>query len=157
MDMMNLGLKVKYVNVSPAWVNGLAELFEALIVNGDELNFHPHPLNLIMANEIAAYEGEDLYYLQVVKETVTGYAMLRGWDEGYKIPSLGIAIHPYHQGRGMAALFMDYLHYQAIQKGAQMVMLKVHSRNKKARNVYERMGYSFTSTVENQLVGYKEL
>ncbi len=157
MDMINFGIKVKYLKVSSAWVVGLTQLFEALIDNDDEINFHPHPLTLKMAKEIATYEGENLYYLQVEKDTVTGYGMLRGWDEGYKIPSLGIAIHPQWQGRGMAGHFMDYLHHQAKQKGAHMVMLKVHSRNKKALRVYERMGYSFTDIIENQLVGYKEL
>ncbi len=155
--MINLGLKIEYVNVSSAWVDGLTNLFEALILNGDDVNFHPHPLTLEMVNELVDYEGEDLYCLQVMKDKVTGYGMLRGWDEGYKIPSLGIAIHPHYHGQGFASHFMEYLHIQAEQKGARKVMLKVHSRNKKAFRIYERMGYSFTDVVKCQLVGYKEL
>ena len=47
-----------------------------------------------MAKKIATYEGDDLYFLQIKDNEIAGYAMLRGWDEGYTIPSLGIALHP---------------------------------------------------------------
>jgi len=44
--------------------------------------------------------------------------MLRGWDEGYETPSLGIAVHPDARGLGLARTFMGFLHAAASFQGA---------------------------------------
>ena len=60
--------------------------------------FHPHPFTTEAARERAAYTGKDLYYVVIEGDEILGYGMLRGWDEGYEVPSLGIVIHPAHRG-----------------------------------------------------------
>lgn len=148
---------LEYTLVSPSWAEKLAQFFNALVVNKDDLYFHPHPLTYEMAKKIAIYEGDDLYYLQIKDNEIAGYAMLRGWDEGYTIPSLGIAIHPNFRNQGLSIEFMEFLHNQARAKGATKVRLKVYSNNTVARQLYESLGYSFTDEENGQLIGYYEL
>ena len=148
---------LEYTLVSPSWAEKLAQFFSALVVNKDDLHFHPHPLTNEMAKKIAKYEGDDLYFLQIKDNEITGYAMLRGWDEGFTIPSLGIAIHPNFRNQGLSLEFMEFLHNQARAKGATKVRLKVYSNNAGARHLYENLGYSFIDEENGQLIGYYEL
>ncbi len=148
---------LEYTLVSPSWAEKLAQFFNALVVNKDDLYFHPHPLNGEMAKKIATHEGDDLYFLQIKDNEIAGYAMLRGWDEGYSIPSLGIVIHPNFRNQGLSIEFMEFLHNQARAKGATKVRLKVYSNNAWARHLYENSGYSFTNEENGQIIGYYEL
>jgi len=148
---------IKYVAVSPFWLEKLAQFFKVIIANKDDLYFHPHPFTYEAARKIATYEGDDLYFLQIKDEEITGYAMLRGWDEGYTIPGLGIVIHPYFRKEGLGQEFMEFLHHQAKKKGAAKVRLKVYRENAGARHLYQSLGYSFTDEENGQLIGYCEL
>lgn len=147
----------EYTVVSPSWVEKLAQFFKDIIANKDDLYFHPHPLTYEMAKKIAVYEGDDLYFLQIKDNEIAGYAMLRGWDEGFTIPSLGIAIHPNFRNQGLGKEFMEFLHNQAKAKGASKVRLKVYSNNAGAQQLYESLGYSFSDEENGQLIGYYEL
>ncbi len=148
---------LEYVAVSPFWAEKLAQFFKDIIANKDDLYFHPHPLTCEMAKEIAAYEGDDLYLLQIKDNEIAGYAMLRGWGEGFAIPSLGIAIHPNFRNRRLSKKFMKFLHNQAKAKGAAKVRLKVHLDNTGARHLYESLGYSFSDEENGQFIGYCDL
>ncbi|MBW1792180.1 MAG: GNAT family N-acetyltransferase [Deltaproteobacteria bacterium] len=148
---------LKYVSVSPCWVEKLERFFKDIVVNKDHVYFHPHPLTYEAAKRIATYEGDDLYFLQIKDNEIAGYAMLRGWDEGYTIPSLGIAIHPNFRNQGLGRDFMEFLHKQAKSKGAAKVRLKVYLGNTGARHFYESLEYSFTNEENSQLIGYCEL
>ena len=86
-----------------------------------------------------------------------GYGMLRGWDEGYEIPSLGIAIDPAQQGRGYGQRLMEFLHATARQHGAKRVRLRVHPDNHRAVELYRSLGYSFSGESDGQKVGMLEL
>lgn len=148
---------LKYTAVNPFWVAKLAQFFNALVANKDDLYFYPHPLTYEMAKKIARYEGDDLYFLQIKDNEIAGYAMLRGWDEGYAIPSLGIAMHPNFRNQGLGREFMRFLHNQAKAKGASKVRLKVYSNNAGAQQLYESLGYSFSDEENGQRIGYYEL
>lgn len=148
---------IEYVAVNSSWTEKLAQFFEDIVANRDDLYFHPHPLTHDMTHKIAAYEGDDLYFLQIKDNEITGYAMLRGWDEGYTIPSLGIVIHPNFRKKSLGREFMEFLHDQARAKGATKVRLKVYPDNEGARHFYETLGYSFADKENGQLIGYYEL
>jgi len=138
-------------------VEKLAKFFKDIIANKDDLYFHPHPLTYEMAKKIATYEGDDLYFMQIKDNEVTGYAMLRGWGKGFTIPSLGIVIHPNFRNQGLGREFIDFLHNQARAKGATKVRLKVYPINTEARHLYESAGYSFTNEENGQFIGYYDL
>lgn len=116
--------------------------------------FHPHPFTSEEATKRATYRGKDLYYVILCGIEVVGYGMLRGWDEGYTVPSLGIAIRADYRGYGLGRLLIDFLHHAARQKGASKIMLKVYPSNIVAIRLYEKMGYQFSSKSKGQLVGY---
>src|SRR5258707_5978777 len=82
----------------------LASFFEALVARGDDRWFHPHPFTAEYASRLAAHEGRDLYYVATRGDKVAAYGMLRGWDDGYEVPSLGIAVHPDARGFGLARM-----------------------------------------------------
>ena len=143
--------------VSPEWERPLAEFFTAIQKSGEH-SFHPHPLTDESAKALAHYQGKDLYYLLVDGRAVLAYGMLRGWDEGYEIPSLGIAVNPESRGGRLGELMMHFLHAAARRKGARIVRLKVHHDNTVARKLYAKLGYTFDSVEEEgQLVGKLEL
>lgn len=143
--------------LSPRWTQPLAAFFHALREAGDDAEFHPHPLTAEEAAERCAYGGADLYYVLVDTDRVLAYGMLRGWDEGYETPSLGIATHPDERGEGLGTLLMHFLHAAAARKGAKRIRLKVYPRNATAVRMYETLGYIFRGQEAGQLVGFLDL
>jgi ribosomal protein S18 acetylase RimI-like enzyme len=135
----------------------LAEFFRALAEAGDEKFFHPHPLTSDEAREHANYSGKDLYYALVEGDRVIGYGMLRGWDEGYEIPSLGIAMHPSVRGFGLGELFMRFLHAAARRRGCEKIRISVYRQNTEAMALYKKLGYCLESEQNDKLVGFVTL
>jgi ribosomal protein S18 acetylase RimI-like enzyme len=122
--------------VAPPDEAGLADLFASL----DATHFHPHDLGPEGAAAIAGYTGRDVY-LVLGDERLVAYGMLRGWDEGYSVPSLGIAVRQDCYGRGYGRAMMVALHEAARDRGATKIRLRVHPENGRARSLYERLGY----------------
>jgi ribosomal protein S18 acetylase RimI-like enzyme len=139
-------------------VVGLTEFFASLTASGDDLRFHPHPFTKAAAEERADYGGKDVYCVATVGARVLGYGLLRGWDEGYAVPSLGIAIHPDARGLGLGRALMLYLHVEATRRRAPRIRLKVYPDNEAAVALYRSLGYVFETELEReQLVAYKTL
>lgn len=137
--------------------HSLAAFFRDIDAAGDEQHFHPHPLTDEEAYRLAHYSGKDLYYVLIDGSTILGYGMLRGWDDGFQEPSLGIVIHPSSRGMGLGRLFMHFLHAAARWRGAREVRLKVYPENKHAVALYEALGYAFRGREQGQLVGFFSL
>lgn len=152
--MNTVALEIK--RVDKTLEHPIAELFR-ILQNERNKTFHPHPFTDEEAKKHAQYIGKDLYYVVLEGDHVLGYGMLRGWDEGYEVPSLGIVIHPSVRGTGLAKLFMDFLHTAARRRGARKVRLKVYPDNTAAVNLYKKLGYVFESKKAGQLVGFVDL
>jgi ribosomal-protein-alanine N-acetyltransferase len=135
----------------------LTAFFVSLKDSGDADFFHPHPLTAEQARRLSCYAGKDSYYLIVEDGEVVGYGMLRGWDEGYTNPTLGIAIAPSQRGTGLASAFVEFLHGEARRRGAKRVLLKVYSNNVAAIRLYKRIGYRFEGENNRQLLASFEL
>jgi [ribosomal protein S18]-alanine N-acetyltransferase len=149
---------IEIVQVGPQHAAALGRFFENLEARGIGKVFHPHPLTADAARERATYRGQDIYCVLAEGDDVIGYGMLRGWDEGYDIPSLGIAIDPAAQGRGLGRLMMSFLHMAALRRGAQKLRLRVHPENKPAVDLYRSLGYQFGPQNDGQyLVGLFDL
>lgn len=129
----------------------------ALIDAGDTAHFQPHAFTSQYVATLVRYTGSDLYYLLTEENTILSYGMLRGWDEGFAIPSLGIAVHPSARGFGLGRLMMEFLHAAAKRRGCASVRLKVHIENKTAAALYESMGYQFTKVEGVNKVGILDL
>ena len=136
---------VMFHQLAPAWVDGLGALLAALAAAGDDRLFHPHPRDsatLRRLADVATGPGEhDEYHVAVSSGAVLAYGLLRGWTEGYPVPSLGVAVHPAARGRGLARLMMDHLHAVARARGVRRVRLKVYRDNLRALALYRALGY----------------
>jgi len=137
----------------PDLTDALCEFFRTLAGDPSHAFFHPHPMTDAEAGRICAYAGRDLYYVACTSRRVLAYGLLRGWDEGYAIPSLGIAIAPEARGSGLARPFMTFLHAAAKRRGATQIRLTVYSDNVRAVELYRRLGYEFQVEDEHELVG----
>jgi len=143
--------------LGPQMLVGLSGFFRAFAEGPDRDFFHPHPMTDEVAARICAYDGRDLYYAACGGGNVLAYGLLRGWDEGFEIPSLGIAIHPEARGRGLARPFMTFLHAAAKFRGATNIRLTVYNDNQRAVELYRRLGYAFEAKNDRELVGVLEL
>jgi len=132
-------------------------MLEALEKAGDDARFHPHPFTKEALDEIARREGKDYYCVLVDDDQVRGYGMLRGWDEGYEVPSLGIAVHPALQGKGLGKAIMQHLHDEARRRGSAKIRLRVRQGNDRAIGLYRELGYAFQPNKDDYLEGFLEL
>jgi ribosomal protein S18 acetylase RimI-like enzyme len=145
---MELEANLEFRVVGPQDEAALAEAFSEI----DETFFRPHPFSRDEARRIANEAGRDVYAILVEDGRAVAYGMLRGWDEGYAFPSLGIAVRTSAQGRGLGRLMMEHLHAEAGSRGATVVRLRVHPDNARARLLYESMGYVYAHEERGELV-----
>lgn len=147
--------------VGPEDAEQLGELFAGLAAGPDELQFHPHPLTAQEARRIATGGPgrKDLYCAAFLVDRLVGYGMLRGWDEGYSIPSFGVAVGAAYRGRGIGRSLLLYAIEYARKRGASTMILKVHLDNASARHLYESEGFVFQKILEDpaQVKGILEL
>jgi ribosomal protein S18 acetylase RimI-like enzyme len=135
----------------------LGRLFERLRTHRLEKFFNPHPMTEEEALKRVAYTGKNAYCVLQVGTELVGYGLLRGWDEGYETPSLGIVIDPERQGRGHGRRLMEFLHEIARGRGARRIRLHVHPENVRAVKLYQSLGYVFDGGAGAQWVGFLEL
>ncbi len=126
----------------------LSEIFADI----DGTYCRPHPFTPAEARRIARKTGRDVYAVLVEDGRAVAYGMLRGWSEGYAVPSLGIAVRTSAQGRGLGRTMMDCLHAEAGRRGASVVRLRVHADNVPARRLYEALGYVYAGEDRGELV-----
>jgi ribosomal protein S18 acetylase RimI-like enzyme len=144
--------------LSAEWKQALLVFLRAIEEVNDTDLFRPHPFNEEAVERILSNTRSDLYYVLVDGTEVVGYGMLRGWDEGYAIPSLGIAVHPRVRSNGLGRALMHFLGAAAKCRGAERVRLRVKSQNDRARRLYESLGYKFRSEDDGgYLVGFLDL
>jgi len=150
---------IQFVKLKPVWQARLLKFGEALKLHRDDYYFAPHLFSDDALSKLACNPGKDLYYLMVNDDNIIGYGLLRGWDEGYAIPSLGIAIHPSAQNKGYGKYFMNFLHDMAYQKGAVKVRLRVRKDNENAIRLYRNFNYLFEEDPYHieYLIGFKTL
>ena len=89
-------------------------------VAGEETGrfFTPHPFTRDAIVALASHPGKDLYYLLVDGSRSLAYGLLRGWNDGYAIPSLGLAVSPSARRQGYGVLMTHFLHAAARQEDA---------------------------------------
>lgn len=155
--MTSLTLDIRRIDATLE--GSLAALFRQIKESKDDYYFHPHPFDDETAHWIASYSGKDLYYAAIDTEDqrILGYGMLRGWDAGYEIPSLGIVICREARGRGLSKPLMHFLHNAARARGCSRIRLKVDRNNHVALKLYEYLGYRFEGEEGGQLVGMMDL
>jgi [ribosomal protein S18]-alanine N-acetyltransferase len=148
---------LEIVRLTPDRAPALEKFFASLVAAGSNHFFHPHPFDQATAHDIASYTGADLFFGVTIDGNIIAYGMLRGWDEGYVVPSLGIAVHPAYRGRSIGRTLMHFLHTAAAFRKASHIRLTVHPSNQGAIQFYRCLGYNFVAENADRLVGKLEL
>ena len=104
-------------------------------------NFDPFPLNAASATEALARGRRDRVYGAFYDTTLVAFSMLRGWDEGYDIPSFGILVDAAHHGRGIGTQLTDWTIKEANRLSSPAIRLSVYARNTRAVRIYKRLGF----------------
>jgi ribosomal-protein-alanine N-acetyltransferase len=141
------------VRVSEGLEQNLGAFFEEIAQDPASQHFHPHPFSRAFAKEIACYRGSDLFCVACAEDRILAYGMLRGWDDGYDVPSLGLYVSGVVRGVGVGRLMLEYLHTTARLRGCSAVRLSVYRDNLVARSLYESAGYVFKQEEGEELVG----
>lgn len=160
-------LEIRHLDTSGVlydYADALGNFFEELAGTDYVKYYHPFPLTREAARKLCGTPTLDHHYIlvDVSKPTdeIVGHGMLRGWNEGYDIPSLGIVIHPNLSGLGVGKMFVQFLHIMAWLQGCQYVRLTVPKQHVGAVKLYERLGYKWNETIQTdhgeKLCGYVE-
>jgi GNAT superfamily N-acetyltransferase len=144
---------LEIVKLNPEMKQALTSFFVDVAKDDYARYYHPYSLTPESAEELCALSGEDLHYVLIDSQTILGHGMLRGWDEGYSVPSLGIVIHPDAAHKGLGSMFVRFLHSAAWAKGCTKIRLAVYKDNVPALKMYKKLGYTFVSKNEKELVG----
>lgn len=83
----------------------------------------------------------DSFWGIFIDETLAGFYMLRGFDEGYKIPSYGVWISKKYAGKGLSKFTLRHAISYCRINNIKEIMLKVHPENVIAKKIYEDFGF----------------
>lgn len=146
--------------VTPSWIDDYRTSVNHFFQRNEESYhfFHPHQFSYIGLLQEIIKRDKDYYVFFMDIDNIASYGMLRGWSEGYDIPSLGIMTDVNYRGEGISKLMMDHLHEIAKQKNCERIRLKVYKENIKAISLYNKLGYQFFDHENGkELVGIKIL
>lgn len=129
--------------ITPEFLRETEQLFQAFVEAREERFFSPHPFTADFASRIARHTGKDFFGVAIFNGQAIAYGLMRGWDEGYEIPSIGIGVHPEYRGRGVSLAVMHWLHAVAVLRGAERMRMRVHRDNKASRSMFEKLGYTY--------------
>jgi ribosomal protein S18 acetylase RimI-like enzyme len=146
--------------VSAADAERLGDFFEVLRADKETRRFfHAHPLTKAFAADLCARQTSclDRYYVTDYQGRIAGYSMLRGWDEGYEIPSFGGCTDPELRGAGLGHILMAHAIAESRIAGARKLRLTVYKQNGRALYIYRKFGFSFSDKNEHECVGLLDL
>jgi ribosomal protein S18 acetylase RimI-like enzyme len=150
---------ITVLTLTPDTILNLKNLIEDFFErnNKDEIFFHPHRLSYDGILTELQNNPKNYYVFFINLNSILGYGLLRGWQEGYDIPSLGIIIDINERGKGLSMKVMHHLENIAKSKNAKKIRLSVFKENKKAVSLYNKLGYIFSDKNEKELIGIKNL
>jgi [ribosomal protein S18]-alanine N-acetyltransferase len=128
--------------LGPDDAESLGALFEANDLPAVVDHFDPFPLTRATASELTDPRRRDHFYGAFLEDRLVGFSMLRGWDEGYEVPSFGILVDRGHHGRGIGSRLTDFTIEQARDLGSPRVRLSVYGTNVHAYSMYALKGFA---------------
>ncbi len=134
-------IPLRFQPVGPEHADALVALFERNAVPAVAVMFDPFPFTAAEARRIALEPHQDRYYIATRGEDVLGLSMLRGFDEGYEIPSFGIFIDHEHHGQGIGRRLTAWTIEQARWRDCPAVRLTVYADNATALGLYASLGF----------------
>jgi ribosomal protein S18 acetylase RimI-like enzyme len=132
---------LQFEPVEAKHADALTELFECNSTPEVTSSFDPFPLTGQEARRIAFEPRQDGYYVAVRDDRLVGLSMLRGFDEGYAIPSFGIFVDHETHGQGIGRALTVWTIETARRRGCPSLRLSVYSANSVARGLYTSLGF----------------
>jgi ribosomal protein S18 acetylase RimI-like enzyme len=151
---------VRIDSLCPADEEELGRFFEDQAADPETVQFfHPHPLTRDYAGQLCnhARPRKDRYWLARHAGRPVGYSMLRGWDEGYAVPSFGACVDASARGVGLGHLLLAHAIGEARAAGAPRVRLSVFRANARAVHLYAKFGFAFEDKNDRELIGWLRL
>jgi len=155
---MSSGIVIRRVSADDA--TALGNFFTAVAADAEAVRFfHPHPFTCELAEELChrVVVCRDRYYVACYQDHVIAYMMLRGWDEGYTVPSFGVCNHPALRDVGLGQALLTHAVEESRSDGAPQLRLTVFKSNERAVHVYRKFGFVFHEKNERELVGLLDL
>lgn len=129
--------------------NHFIDFFKRSNLETTRRNFHPFEFSEEALDKVFSSIHKDLFFgIFGRKNEIFGFGMLRGWDEGYEVPSLGILIAEESRGTGIGGQLLEYLLTVASDRGSKCVRLSVYEDNKRAIHIYNKFGFKITEKLE---------
>jgi ribosomal protein S18 acetylase RimI-like enzyme len=119
----------------------LAELFERNRVPVVSDPFDPFPLTADEAERIALQPRRDAYFVASLQGELIAMSMLRGFDEGFEVPSFGVFVDHLHHGEGIGRRLTTWTVEEARRRGHPAVRLSVYANNVGALGLYRSLGF----------------
>ena len=83
----------------------------------------------------------DKYFGLFINDDLIGFYMLRGFNDGYEIPSYGVWISSQYANRGLSTFTLYHAFSFCRLNQIKTLMLKVHPDNIIAKHLYEKLGF----------------
>jgi ribosomal protein S18 acetylase RimI-like enzyme len=119
----------------------LEELFERNAITTVTSMFDPFELSAERARAIATGTQRDRYYVAVRGARLIGFSMLRGFDDGFEVPSFGIFVDHESQGLGLGRRLTAWTIEQARRLACPAVRLSLYASNERAFSLYRSLGF----------------
>lgn len=119
----------------------LCDFFQRNDIPKTTRDFNPFPLTDDTAKDLISPDRNDRFYLMRLDGRVVGMCMLRGWDEGYEVPSFGVLIDREWRGRGIGRFLTRFSVAEAERLDCPAIRLSVYADNEPARTIYESEGF----------------
>jgi ribosomal protein S18 acetylase RimI-like enzyme len=153
--------ELQTVEIRSLNVNHASDLCNMIINSGKNYYqyFTAFEINQEVIADFLSKVKRDQYLGFFIRETLVGFFMLRGLDEGYKIPSYGVFISKNYQSYGLAKLsVMHSISFCKLNR-IEKLMLKVHPLNTSALKIYRDFGFVETCVdpSNDNLVFYKDI
>jgi len=131
--------------ISPDDVDQVSKFFTENSVDAITCFFSPFELTAETARWIACEPHKDRFYLGKVNNQIVGFSMLRGWDEGFTVPSFGIFIDHRKHGLGFGKNLLDLTIEEAERLQCPKIRLSVFASNQPAFKLYLSRGFKETN------------
>jgi len=113
--------------------------------------FKPFPFDESTLRRVLSEVREDVFEGFYHGDRLIGLMMLRGWDEGYEVPTLGAMIDEQHRNHGLMTLIVEVAKVICRMRKVGRIMYKAHPDNVPAKSA-TRLG--FTQTGVDNSTGY---
>lgn len=138
--MNPLSLEIKRINIYQA-----REITDLLCKSSKEYSQHfiPFEFNLDSVTTAMSRAKKDMFYGVYIDNALVGFYMLRGWDEGYEVPSYGVWIAKNFSSKGLSKLTLQHAISICRINKVKKLLLKVHPENVIAKKIYEDFGFIY--------------